>query len=114
MDVDCPKSPTKSDSAGSEGSHVSYTDDFETLPSSGPVSHAHIIDVGEYATCTKEDGAFKLQDAIVTALFSLSPDTLRLFVSPTVNSFKAVFGKKDVQLLIWRKGLEVFVSHSCL
>jgi hypothetical protein len=112
--IDYPESPTKSESAGSEASQVSFKDDFETLPSSGPASHAHIIDIGEYAIRTKEDGALKLQDAIVTALFSVSPDTLKSFVSPTVNSFKAVFGKKDVQLVIWRKGLEVFVSHSFL
>jgi hypothetical protein len=89
----------------------SYTDAFETLPSSGPTSHAHIIDLGEYTVCMKEEGALKLQDAVVTALFNVLPDTLRSFVSPTVNTFKAVFGKKDVQLVIWRKGLKVFVSR---
>jgi hypothetical protein len=35
---------------------------------------------------------------------------LKSFLSPTVNTVKAVFGKKDVQLVIWRKGLEVLVS----
>jgi hypothetical protein len=112
MDIDLPASPTKSDiSSGSDTSQISYTDDFETLPSSGPNSHAHIIDLGEYATSMKEDGALKLQDAVVTTLFNVSPATLKSFVSPTVNTFKAVFGKKDVQMVIWRKGLEVFVSH---
>ena len=52
----------------------------------------------------------KLQDAIVTTLFCVSPDTLKFFLSPTVNTFKAIFGKKDMQLVVWRKGLEVFVS----
>jgi hypothetical protein len=112
MDIDLPTSPTKSDfSASSDSSQVSYTDDFETMPSNGPASHAHIIDLGEYATVVKEEGALKLQDAVVTTLFNVSPATLKSFVRPTVNTFKAVFGKKDVQLVIWRKGLEVFVSH---
>jgi hypothetical protein len=107
----CPESPGKSDSGDSDKSTLSYTDDFETLPSSGPTSHAHIIDLEEYATSMKEEGILKLQDAIVTTLFNLSLTTLRSFVNPTVNAFKAVFGTKDVQLVIWRKGLEVFVSR---
>ena len=106
-----PNSPGKSDSGRSDSSTLSYTDDFETLPSSGPTSHAHILDLCEYAASMKEDGALKLQDAVVTALFNISPATLKSFVSPTVNTFKAVFGKKDVQLVVWRKGLEVFVGH---
>jgi hypothetical protein len=111
MNVDLPASPTKSDFfAGSDTSQISYIDDFETLPSNGPASHAHIIDLGEYAASMKEDGALKLQDAVVTTLFNVSPATLKSFVSPTVNTFKAVFDKKDVQLVIWRKGLEVLVS----
>ncbi|KAI4693354.1 uncharacterized protein J4E88_001725 [Alternaria novae-zelandiae] len=105
-----PNSPGKSDSGRSDSSNLSYTDDFETLPSSGPTSHAHILDLGEYAASMKEEGALKLQDAVVTALYSISPATLKLFVSPTVNTFKAVFGKKDVQLVVWRKGLEVFIG----
>jgi len=106
-----PESPGKSDSGKSDSSTSSYTDDFETLPSSGPASHAHILDLSDYAASIKEDGALKLQDAVVTALFNISPATLKSFVSPTVNTFKAVFGKKDVQLVVWRKGLEVFVGH---
>jgi len=106
-----PESPGKSDSGKSDSSTSSYMDDFETLPSSGPASHAHILDLGEYAASMKEGGALKLQDAVVTALYNVSPATLKSFVSPTVNTFKAVFGKKNVQLVIWRKGLEVFVSH---
>ncbi|KAF1831370.1 hypothetical protein BDW02DRAFT_557089 [Decorospora gaudefroyi] len=105
--VACPASPTKSD-ISSNTSQLSYTDDFETLPARGPTSHAHIIDVGAYA---KEDGAIKLQDAIVTTLFNVSPHTLKSFVNPTVHTFKAIFGKKDIQLVIWRKGVEVFVTH---
>jgi hypothetical protein len=105
------KSPTKSDSGKSDSSSLSYTDDFKTLPSSGPTSHAHILDLGEYAATMKEEGALKLQDAVVTTLFNISPATLKAFVNPTVNTFKAVFGSKNVQLVIWRKGLEVFVSR---
>jgi hypothetical protein len=110
MDVD-------SDSAisvGSTSSHVSYTNDYKTLPASGPDTHAHIIDLNEYEDVVKEDGMVKLQDAIVTTLYSVSPETLISFLSPTVNTFKAVFGKKDIQLVIWRRGLEVFVSSRAL
>ena len=73
-------------------------------------AHVWFIDLGYFAEIAKEDGMIKLQDAIVTTLFRVSPETLASFLSPTVNTFKAVFGKKDVQLVIWRKGLEVFVS----
>lgn len=97
-------------SVRNDSSQVSYTNDYKTLPSSGSDSHAHIIDLGYFAEIAKEDGMIKLQDAIVTTLFRVSPETLASFLSPTVNTFKAVFGKKDVQLVIWRKGLEVFVS----
>jgi hypothetical protein len=106
MDVDS----DHSDSIQSNASHVSYVDDYETLPSNGSNSHAHIVDLGDYADLVKEYDMIKLQDAVVTNLYNTSPDTLKSFLSPTVNTMKAVFGKKDVQLLIWRKGLEVFVS----
>lgn len=106
-----PDSPGKSDSGKSDSSTLSYTDDFETLPSRGPSSHAHILDLAEYAASMKEDATLKLQDAVVTTLYNISPATLKSFVNPTVNTFKAVFGKKDFQLVVWRKGLEVFVSH---
>jgi hypothetical protein len=106
MDVDS----DHSSSGKSDTSQVSFTNDYDTLPSSGPTSHAHIIDLGEYAENAKEDGMVNLQDAIVTTLFCNSADTLKAFLSPTTNNFKAIFGKKGVQLVIWRKGLEVFVS----
>jgi hypothetical protein len=107
MDID---SDHSSSSAKSDTSQVSFTNEYDSLPSSGPTSHAHIIDLGEYAEVVKEDGMVKLQDAIVTTLFCVSPDTLKSFLSPTVKTFKAKFGKKDMQLVVWRKGLEVFVS----
>ena len=106
MDVDS----DHSSSVKSDSSQGSYTNDYENLPASGPTSHAHIINLGDYASLVKEDGIVSLQDAIVTTLFKASPDTLKSFLSPTVNTFKAMFGNKDVQLVIWRKGLEVFVS----
>lgn len=106
MDIDSDHSA----SDHSDTSQVSYTDAYESLPSSGPATHAHIVDLGEYIDHRKENGTLKLQDAVVTTLYSISPDTLKSFLSPTVSTFKAVFGKKDVQLVIWRKGLEVLVS----
>lgn len=98
-------------SVKSDSSQASYTDDFETLPANGHVNHAHIINLNEYATNGGDQGTAMLQDAVVTTLYHVSPETLQAFVSPTVNTFKAMFGKKDTQLVIWRKGLEVFVSY---
>jgi hypothetical protein len=106
MDIDSDNSA----SVRSDSSQMSYTDDYESLPSNGPGSHAHIVDLCEYADLAKEFGMVKLQDAVVTTLYNISPKTLKSFLSPTVNTFKAVLGKKDVQLVVWRKGLEVFVS----
>ncbi|KAH7077743.1 hypothetical protein BKA63DRAFT_542089 [Paraphoma chrysanthemicola] len=97
-------------SVKSDSSQVSYTSDYENLPAAGPVAHAHIVDLGEYMQVAKEVGVVKLQDAIVTTLFNVSPETLQTFLDPMVHTFKAVFGKKDVQLVIWRKGGEVFVG----
>jgi hypothetical protein len=101
-------------STKSDSSQVSYIDDYMDLPANGPPNHAHVIDLGEYTCLDKGEGMVKLQDAVVTILFSISLETLKSFLSPTVNTFKAIFGKKDVQLVIWRKGLEVFVSGHAL
>jgi hypothetical protein len=106
MDIDSDHSASVQSDAG----HKTFVDDYESLPPDGPLTHAHIIDVNEYASPDKENGTLMLQDAVVTTLYSVSPDTLKSFLSPTVNTVKAVFGKKDVQLVIWRKGLEVLVS----
>jgi hypothetical protein len=106
MDIDSDHSASVQSDAG----HMTFVDDYESLPPNGPLAHAHIIDVNEYASPDKEDGMLMLQDAVVTTLYSVSPDTLKSFLSPTVNTVKAVFGKRDVQLVIWRKGLEVLVS----
>ncbi|KAF2852361.1 hypothetical protein T440DRAFT_488422 [Plenodomus tracheiphilus IPT5] len=106
MDIDRDNSP----SIKSDTSQLSYTNDFDTLPANGPVSHAHIIDIDESQAFIKGECSTNLQDAIVTSLVKLSPTTLRSFMSPTVHNFKAIFGKKDIQLVIWRKGLEVFVG----
>jgi hypothetical protein len=106
MDIDSDNSA----SVRSDSSQTLYTDDYESLPSNGPDSHAHIVDLIEYADLVKEVGTVKLQDAVVTTLHNVSPTTLRAFLSPTVNTFRAILGKKDVQLVVWRKGLEVFVS----
>ncbi|CAO2647872.1 Nn.00g087940.m01.CDS01 [Neocucurbitaria sp. VM-36] len=100
----------KSPPATSDLSHVSFSNDYESLPASGTSLHAHIIDLNENTSCIKKLGAIRLQDAVVTTLFKASPDTLRSFLSPTVNSLKAVFGKGDTQLVIWRKGIEVFIG----
>jgi hypothetical protein len=111
MDIDSNiASPVRAASIRSDLSNVSFIDKVEGLPSNGPTKHAHLIDLGEYAEGVKDDGILQLQDAVATILYKASPDTLNSFLSPTVNTIKVVFGKKDVQLVIWRKGLEVFVS----
>jgi hypothetical protein len=53
--------------------------------------------------------SIQLQQAVLKTLQNISTDTLTSFLSPTTNTFKAVL-KGDKQLVIWRKGLEVFVS----
>ena len=99
-----------SQSAKSKSSQILYTDDFATLPANGPVSHAHIIALSPNLIClTHDGGTARLQDVVVTTLFNHSSATLQSFLCPTVNTFKAIFGKQDIQLVIWRKGLEVFV-----
>lgn len=108
MDVDSDNAA----SIQSDSSQVSFVDEYESLPSNSPTRHAHVIDLGGYADLVKDNGMLQLQDAVATTLYNVSPETLKSFLSPTVNTIKAVFGKKDVQLVIWRKGLEVFVS-SC-
>jgi hypothetical protein len=97
-------------STQSDSSQVSFINEYESLPSNGPRNHAHVIDLGEYADLVKDDGMLRLQDAVATTLYNVSPETLKSFLSPIVNTTKVIFGKKDVQLVIWRKGLEVFVS----
>ncbi|KAH7400759.1 hypothetical protein DE146DRAFT_717593 [Phaeosphaeria sp. MPI-PUGE-AT-0046c] len=106
MDIDSDYSASDQ----SDSSQISYIDDYENLPSTGRAMHAHVVDLGEYKEHGKEKAMLKLQDAIVTTLYNISPDVLKSFLSPTVNTFKAVFGKKDVQLVIWRKGVEVLVG----
>ncbi|KAF1921127.1 hypothetical protein BDU57DRAFT_488548 [Ampelomyces quisqualis] len=111
MDTACPISP--STSATSTSSTISYTDSYARLPSRGPSTHAHIIDVGDY-NANGVTGLLRLQDAAVTTLHNMSAEILETFLSPTINTFKAVFGKKDLQLVIWRKGLEVLVSAAAM
>jgi hypothetical protein len=111
MDIDSDNaSPMRASSIRSDSSNVSFVDEYESLPSNGPTKHAHLIELGENAEVVKDDGMLQLQDAVATTLHKASLDMLNSFLSPTVNTIKVVFGKKDVQLVIWRKGLEVFVS----
>jgi hypothetical protein len=77
-----------SESVKSDSSHLSYTNDYENLPSNGPRSHAHIVDLGEYADVVKDKDMVKLQDAIVTTLYNVSPDMLEYFLNPTVNTLR--------------------------
>ncbi|CBY00090.1 hypothetical protein LEMA_P076790.1 [Plenodomus lingam JN3] len=107
MDI---KTRDTSPSTKSDTSQLSYTNDYNTLPATGPTNHAHILHLPETNASSTQDDNPKLQDALVTTLFHVSPAILQSFMSPTTHTFKAIFGKKDIQLLIWRKGLEVFVG----
>jgi hypothetical protein len=101
-----PASPTKSTRR-----QIPFIDAFECLPSSGYKKQAHIIDTDAFAQYAEKEGTLQLQDAVVTTLYLASPETLKSFLCPTVHIFKAIFksNRGDKQLVIWRKGIEVFV-----
>lgn len=99
----------------SKKTQTHFVDDYGRLPLSGHSTQAHVIDMEESARCSlTEEGSIQLQNAIATTLFNVSPETLKSFLSPTVNNFKAIFkpNKSDKHLVIWRKGIEVFVSST--
>ena len=102
-----PPSPTKSIK-----SQTPYIDTFDLLPSTGYEKQAHIIDIDAFAECTEQKGTLQMLHAVATVLYLASPETLKSFLSPTVHAFKAIFkgGRGDAQLVVWRKGIEVFVS----
>ena len=102
-----PPSPTKSTK-----SQTLFTDTFECLPSTGFEKQAHIIDVDALTKHAEHEGTLQLQDAVATTLYLASPETLRSFLSPTTHTFKVLFkgDRGDKQLVIWRKGVEVFVG----
>ncbi|OAL49427.1 hypothetical protein IQ07DRAFT_568342 [Pyrenochaeta sp. DS3sAY3a] len=112
-EIELPPSPPSSSSSSPLPSP--FKDVFASLPASGPTTHAHIFELSDYSSSSNEnqrdaDRTISLQDAVVTILFHISPDTLESFLSPRVHTFKAIFGKKGTQLVIWRKGLEVFIG----
>jgi hypothetical protein len=73
MDIDSDNaSPVRASSIRSDSSNVSFVDEYESLPSSGPTKHAHLIDLGEYAEVVKDDGMLQLQDAVATTLYKAS------------------------------------------
>ncbi|KAF2111842.1 hypothetical protein BDV96DRAFT_451225, partial [Lophiotrema nucula] len=94
-----------------------FTDEFDGLPSTAPVNHAHIIDIETIGSdeCNDFSGSVKIWDAVATMLFRISPETLKDFLNPEVKAFKLVQKSKhpssDTQLVIWRKGNEVFVGQ---
>lgn len=106
-----PTSSTKSDK-----SSLPFTNAFSRLPPTGHEKNAHIIDMTALARTDEEESSVQLQDAVATTLYFASPDILRSFLSPTVHIFKAIFKREkgDKQLVIWRKGIEVFVSPAPL
>ncbi|KAJ6194446.1 hypothetical protein J3E72DRAFT_199846 [Bipolaris maydis] len=99
-----PNSPTKSDPATSNPNTKNYTTAFPTLPPATPQTHAHILNL------LSPPAHPTLQDTLVTTLYHASPSTLSRFLDPTVHTFKQVLGKGDIKLVIWRKGVEVFIG----
>lgn len=51
-----------------------------------------------------------LQDAVISVLSKTPNAALSQFFKPTTTTFKSVYRNKDLKLVIWRKGIEVFVS----
>ncbi|KAF1355624.1 hypothetical protein EJ07DRAFT_168105 [Lizonia empirigonia] len=102
-----PTSSTKSDK-----SSLPFTNAFPRLPPTGHEKNAHIIDMTALARTDEQEGSIQLQDAVATALYLASPDTLRSFLSSTMHVFKAIFKREkgDKQLVIWPKGIEVFIG----
>lgn len=75
------------------------------LPSANDEEHVGSVeDVASMRLATTQ-----LKQEILETLRNISPETLASFLNPTSNTFKAVT-KGDKQLVIWRKGIEVFVS----
>ncbi|KAJ4377853.1 hypothetical protein N0V83_000683 [Neocucurbitaria cava] len=97
---------------------VEFLNGYEELPATAPVDHARIIHL---PTFMPADGEFrsniKLQDAIVTMLYNISPTTLEAFMNaPTVpGSFRLVQentdGSSDDKLLLIRKSDYVMVGR---
>ncbi|CAO2647871.1 Nn.00g087930.m01.CDS01 [Neocucurbitaria sp. VM-36] len=96
---------------------VEFLDSYAALPPTAPTNHARIVDV---ATFRPADGEYcsniKLQDAVVTMLYKISPITLTAFLNaPTVpGSFRLVQkytdGSSDDKLVIIKKGDYVTVG----
>ncbi|EUC47133.1 hypothetical protein COCMIDRAFT_50746, partial [Bipolaris oryzae ATCC 44560] len=97
-------SPTKPSPAPINNETENYTTAFPSLPPTTPATHAHIINLQSPPPTPT------LQDTLVTTLYHTSPATLSHFLDPTVHTFKQVLGKSDIKLVIWRKGVEVFIG----
>ncbi|KAF2133173.1 hypothetical protein P153DRAFT_412782 [Dothidotthia symphoricarpi CBS 119687] len=96
--------------------NVQYVNDFAALPSTAPPDHAHVVDI---ATFRPSDGNVKsnvkLQDAVVTMLYQISPDTLSKFLNSGTRSFRLVNQSAHniaEKLVIIKKGNEVLASES--
>ena len=96
---------------------VEFLDTFAALPPTAPANHARIVDI---STFRPADGEYrsniKLQDAIVTMLYNISPITLAAFLNaPTVpGSFRLVQryigDSSEDKLVIIKKGDYVMVG----
>lgn len=94
---------------------VKYTpvvDSLESLPPNSFKQQAHNIDLDVFIKCNEQEGVVELRNAVATTLQLVSAEMLRSFFSPTVHTFKVIFkGDPDSKrLVIWRKGIEVFVG----
>jgi hypothetical protein len=89
--------------------NVQFFNTFAALPATAPANHAHIIDFGKTGTSPA-----MLQDAVVTLLYSISPETLTAFLKPDITSFRLLQKHKDPKhvdkFIVMKKGSKVLVS----
>ena len=89
--------------------NVQFFNTFAALPAIAPANHAHIIDFGKTGTSPA-----MLQDAVVTLLYSISPETLTTFLKPDITSFRLLQKHKDPKQadksIVMKKGSKVLVS----
>ncbi|KAF2655888.1 hypothetical protein K491DRAFT_570814, partial [Lophiostoma macrostomum CBS 122681] len=103
---------------------MTFTDEYEPLPSTGPPDRPHIIEIAGLKGYDYEDddGLWRVNhprqvmiwDVIATVLFKISPGTLEQFLNPEVEYFKLMcgpFDKGGCDFIIWRKNQEVLVGH---
>ncbi|KAF2712643.1 hypothetical protein K504DRAFT_531707 [Pleomassaria siparia CBS 279.74] len=94
---------------------IEFLNVFPGLPANASATHAHILDVPDDYHTYEQRSKPKLWDGIVTMLFKISPDTLKMFLSPKIKSFRLIFHFDENpwgehKFIIWRRRTEVLVG----